>query len=55
MTHDWLMAVPRTQREYLGVDVNGMGFLGALLAKDDDVAGVIKRLGPFSIVKGVAA
>ncbi len=53
LTERWLLAVPRSQHSYLGVDVNGMGFFGALLANDHETAEVVKRVGPFNILKGV--
>ncbi len=37
----------------LQVDVNAMGFLGALLAPDKDTLEVIKRVRPFNILTGV--
>lgn len=38
LTTRWFMVVPRSSREWNGVDVNGMGFFGALMvrAKDQD-------------------
>jgi len=55
MTEKWLMAVPRSEGRYVGVDVNGMGFLGCLLSKDKETTGVIKRVRPFNVLKGVVA
>ncbi|CAN0473054.1 unnamed protein product, partial [Hapterophycus canaliculatus] len=34
LTTRWLMVVPRSRREWGGIDVNGMGFLGALLVRE---------------------
>lgn len=48
-----MMVVPRSKREYMNVDVNGMGFLGALLVKNDDVLHELKSVGPSNILKGV--
>jgi ATP adenylyltransferase len=53
LTDRWFLAVPRTQSSYLGIEVNGMGFFGALLAQDKETAEVIKRVGPINILKGV--
>ena len=53
MTEKWLMAVPRSEGSYVGVDVNGMGFLGCLLSKDKETTEVIKRVKPFNVLKGV--
>ncbi|CAN0439397.1 unnamed protein product, partial [Discosporangium mesarthrocarpum] len=36
LTSRWLMVVPRVRREFMGVDVNAMGFFGALLVKGGD-------------------
>ena len=43
---DWMLAVPRTQREVLGVDINGLGFAGFLLARSEAVSmGLAKGAG----------
>eukprot|EP00752_Nemacystus_decipiens_P005376 g4876.t1 len=34
LTTRWMMVVPRSRREWGGLDVNGMGFLGALLVRE---------------------
>lgn len=39
LTKRWLMVVPRSRREWGGLDVNGMGFLGALLVREREKAG----------------
>lgn len=33
LTTRWLLVVPRSVRKWNGVDVNGMGFFGALLVR----------------------
>ncbi|CAM9456653.1 unnamed protein product [Phaeothamnion confervicola] len=53
LTSRYMMAVPRTQREFVGVDVNGMGFFGALLARDERTREVILDVGGLEILKGV--
>lgn len=49
----WMLVVPRSQHEFLGVGVNGLGFLGALLARGDDVLGGIRNAGPVAVLRGV--
>lgn len=53
MTKEWLLAVPRSQAKYAGVDVNGMAFLGCLLSGGAETTQTIKRFGPFNILKAV--
>jgi ATP adenylyltransferase/5',5'''-P-1,P-4-tetraphosphate phosphorylase II len=48
-----MLLVPRTQHTYLGVGVNALGYIGALLARGDEVMGAIKTAGPMTVLRGV--
>lgn len=54
MTEKWLMAVPRSKGSYVGVAVNGMGFMGCLLSRDKNTTEVLKQVKPFNVLRGVA-
>lgn len=47
--HVWL--VPRRRRSVEGVEVNGLGYAGALLAMNPDQARLIERTGPLRILE----
>lgn len=47
----WL--VPRRQESYKGIEVNALGFAGALLAKDVTQAKLINRIGPLTLLRRV--
>ncbi|CAM9999638.1 unnamed protein product, partial [Ectocarpus fasciculatus] len=59
LTRRWLMLVPRSRREWGGIDVNGMGFLGALLVRDKAFAGegagvaAVREPGALAVLEGV--
>ncbi|CBN77659.1 Ap4A phosphorylase II [Ectocarpus siliculosus] len=59
LTPRWLMLVPRSRREWGGIDVNGMGFLGALLVRDKAFAGEgagvasVREPGALAVLEGV--
>eukprot|EP00904_Undaria_pinnatifida_P005456 jgi/Undpi1/203/HiC_scaffold_1.g00200.m1 len=60
LTTRWLMVVPRSRREWGGIDVNGMGFLGALLVRekafDGEGAGLesVRTPGALTVLEGVS-
>lgn len=66
LTTRWLLVVPRAKREWNGVDVNGMGFFGALLVRAKAVGGggegeeqgetgieAVRAPGAFSVLEAV--
>mmetsp|Transcript_18994 Transcript_18994/g.28714 ORF Transcript_18994/g.28714 Transcript_18994/m.28714 type:complete len:160 (+) Transcript_18994:105-584(+) len=54
MTPEWMMVIPRTQREFEGVDVNALGFAGLLLTRGEAPAQAVRQWGPLHILNGVA-
>ncbi|CAM9937951.1 unnamed protein product [Scytosiphon promiscuus] len=59
LTTRWLMVVPRSRREWGGIDVNGMGFLGALLVREKALegegagVGAVREPGALAVLEGV--
>lgn len=59
LTTRWLMVVPRSRRDWGGIDVNGMGFFGALLVREKAFGGegagveAVRGPGPLTVLKGV--
>jgi ATP adenylyltransferase len=53
VTRRWMLAVPRTRPDFLGVQINAIGFAGSLYARDDAQFGAVKRTGPMKILKEV--
>lgn len=57
MTSKWMMIVPRSQRDFVEADgsvgVNGFGFIGLLLARNEKAAKTIEEKGPIEILKAV--
>lgn len=63
LTTRWLLVVPRSTREWNGVDVNGMGFFGALLVRAKEVDSedgeeklgieAVRGPGPFTVLEAV--
>lgn len=54
LTKRWMLVIPRSSRVYSDVDVNAMGFLGALLVKGDVTLQRVQSVGPMAILQGVA-
>mmetsp|Transcript_17133 Transcript_17133/g.22631 ORF Transcript_17133/g.22631 Transcript_17133/m.22631 type:complete len:421 (+) Transcript_17133:47-1309(+) len=54
ITEKWMIIVPRSQRKFMGVDVNAMGFIGCLLSRTEAAENNIKSFGPLHILSNVA-
>lgn len=55
VTRRWMLLVPRTREHFESISVNGAGFAGALLAKNDDELQRIREVGPLRVLAAVAA
>lgn len=53
MTRQWLMLIPRSQESYNGIEVNALGFVGALLVRNASQLEQLKTIGPFTLLKKV--
>jgi len=53
-TRDWLWLVPRSHENHQGLAVNGLGFAGALMVRDDAEYHKLERIGPMRLLQAVA-
>lgn len=54
LTQRWMLTVPRTKERYESMSVNGLGFAGALLVRDDDELQRLRAAGPLAAVTACA-
>ncbi|NNC22575.1 phosphorylase [Salinisphaera sp. USBA-960] len=52
-TRDWLWAVPRTRAAFNNIEINGLGFAGALIAGDQDQHDTLHAYGPMRCLRAV--
>ncbi|HEY7697405.1 MAG TPA: DUF4922 domain-containing protein [Vicinamibacteria bacterium] len=53
-TREWMLFVPRGRESFEGINVNGLGFAGAFLVKDDIERERLRRVGPMTVLREVA-
>ncbi|KPQ34860.1 MAG: ATP adenylyltransferase [Phormidesmis priestleyi Ana] len=53
-TRKWMMLVPRSQEDYMGIPVNALGFAGSLLVKNQSELVKLQELGPMNLLEQVA-
>lgn len=51
---DWMLIVPRARAQWRGVNVNGLGFAGALMVAGREELEVLRREGPLRVLAHVA-
>jgi ATP adenylyltransferase len=49
-----MLFVPRRRGSFESISVNGLGFAGALLAKDDEELARLREVGPMTVLREVA-
>lgn len=54
LTRKWMLLVPRSREFFKSISINSLGFAGALLVRDSEQMDLLKKSGPFSILKSVA-
>lgn len=54
VTSQWMLAVPRTAERAEGIAVNALGFAGSLFVRDAAQMEVVRRVGPFQLLRRVA-
>lgn len=54
-TRDWMLLVPRREASFQAISVNGLGFAGAFLAKDDGELAKLRLVGPMEVLRQVAS
>ncbi len=52
--HDWMLLVPRARAQWRGINVNGLGFAGALMVPGREELDVVRREGPLGVLAHVA-
>ncbi len=53
-TRDWMLLVPRRQGSFESISVNGLGFAGAFLVKDDEELDRLRLVGPMNLLRQVS-
>jgi ATP adenylyltransferase len=53
LTHRWMLLAPRSQERCDGIGVNGLGFAGCLLVRNDDELARLRALGPLAVLRRV--
>jgi ATP adenylyltransferase len=53
-TREWLLLVPRAREFFDGISVNGLGFAGALLVRDQEQLRVLRAAGPLAALRETA-
>jgi ATP adenylyltransferase len=53
LTDAWMLAVPRSQDAFEGIAINGLGFIGSILAKSSGELDRIREVGPMAVLKSV--
>jgi ATP adenylyltransferase len=54
ITRRWMLLVPRSRGAFEGIDVNALGFAGALLVKNREQLEIVRRHGPLAVLRNVA-
>ncbi len=54
VTHDWMLAVPRSRDRFEGISINSLAFAGSFFVRDAKHAHAIAAAGPMSVLKSVA-
>jgi ATP adenylyltransferase len=53
-TRDWMFLLPRTRGFFHAIEVNALGFAGALLVRNPEQMAFVKREGPMTLLRNVA-
>ena len=53
LTHRWMLLAPRSQERCDGIGVNGLGFAGCLLVRNDAELARLRALGPLAVLQRV--
>lgn len=54
-TRDWMLVAPRARAAVHDINVNAMGFAGALLVRSQEQLAWVRNGGPFNLLSEVAA
>ena len=53
-TREWMFLLPRTQGFFRSIEVNALGFAGALLVRNQEQLAFVRREGPMTLLRNVA-
>jgi ATP adenylyltransferase len=53
-TRDWMFLLPRTRGFFRSIEVNALGFAGALLVRDQEQLAFVRHEGPMTLLRNVA-
>ena len=53
LTHHWMLLAPRRQERCDGIGVNGLGFAGCLLARNENEMARLRAMGPLAVLQHV--
>ena len=54
VTHEWMLAVPRSRDRFEGISINSLAFSGSFFVRDAKHGHAIAAAGPMSVLKSVA-
>ena len=54
LTRRWMLLVPRSVELWRGISINSLGYAGSLFVKEAAQIDLIRELGPFAVLRGVA-
>ena len=54
VTRDWMFLVPRSREFFEGISINALGFVGALLVRNNDQMKLLKKHGPMAALREVS-
>ena len=54
VTHEWMLAVPRSRDRYEDISINSLAFSGSFFVRDAKHAHVIAAAGPMNVLQSVA-
>jgi ATP adenylyltransferase len=54
VTRDWMLLLPRTQASHGGIEVNALGFAGALLVRNREQLELVRSQGPMTLLRSVS-
>jgi ATP adenylyltransferase len=54
VTREWMFLLPRTRGFFRAIEVNALGFAGALLVRNQEQLAFLRREGPMTLLRNVA-
>lgn len=52
-TREWMLAIPRSQEAYEGINVHALGYAGSLLVWDEEHLRIVRDRGPLAVLAAV--